>query len=279
VVVASAGITRDRPLVLMTDEDWEDVMRTNVDGVFHLCRAAVHGIMKRRSGCILTISSVTGVYGNPAQTDYASAKAGIIGFTLSLAKEVGRHRIRANAVAPGLISTDMTGKLTEKHVSQLTDAIALRRFGHPEEAWFARPTWRSPAIASLCSNSTTSLAATATRSVAGAPTSSMPACITWETADLTCASRILGRPLLAEVHEGAVLADVSLLPERAPQWDPLAVSRGLRRHRARGPGPDHPPERRARWWYPVTRARVPGFSRLCLASLPGFYRETRLPPS
>jgi len=133
VVVASAGITRDRPLVLMTDGDWEDVMRTNVDGVFHLCRAAVHGMMKRRSGCILTISSVTGVYGSPAQTNYASAKAGIIGFTLSLAKEVGRYGIRANAVAPGLISTDMTSKLTEKHVSQLTDAIALRRIGRPEE--------------------------------------------------------------------------------------------------------------------------------------------------
>jgi 3-oxoacyl-[acyl-carrier protein] reductase len=133
VVVASAGITRDRPLVLMADEDWEEVMRTNVGGVFHLCRAAVHGMMKRRSGCILTISSVTGVYGNPAQTNYAAAKAGIIGFTRSLAKEVGRYGVRANAVAPGLISTDMTGKLSEKAISQLTGAIALRRFGRPEE--------------------------------------------------------------------------------------------------------------------------------------------------
>ncbi|HSZ41110.1 MAG TPA: 3-oxoacyl-[acyl-carrier-protein] reductase [Trebonia sp.] len=133
VVVASAGITRDRPLVLMTDEDWEDVMRTNVGGVFHLCRAAVHGMMKRRSGAILTISSVAGVYGNPAQSNYASAKAGIIGFTRSLAKEVGRYGIRANAVAPGLISTDMTGELSEKVLSRLTEAIALRRFGRPEE--------------------------------------------------------------------------------------------------------------------------------------------------
>ncbi|GLW06765.1 3-oxoacyl-[acyl-carrier-protein] reductase [Microtetraspora sp. NBRC 13810] len=133
VVVTSAGITRDGPLVLSDEADWEAMMRVNLGGVHHLCRAVVFGMMKRRSGSIVTLSSVAGVYGNPTQTGYSASKAGIIGFTRALAKEVGGHGIRANVVAPGLIDTDMTGELTDKARRRLTDAIALRRFGRPEE--------------------------------------------------------------------------------------------------------------------------------------------------
>jgi 3-oxoacyl-[acyl-carrier protein] reductase len=133
VVVTSAGITRDGPLVLTDEAAWDEVIRTNMGGVYHLCRAAVFGMMKRRSGCIVTISSVAGVYGNAAQTNYSASKAGIIGFTRALAKEVGGHGVRANVVAPGLIGTDMTDKLSEQARRRLTDAIALKRFGRPEE--------------------------------------------------------------------------------------------------------------------------------------------------
>lgn len=132
-VVTSAGITRDGPLVLTEEADWEEVMRTNLGGVHHLCRAAVFGMMKRRSGCIITISSVSGVYGNAAQTTYSASKAGVIGFTRALAKEVGGRGVRANVVVPGLIDTDMTDKLSEQARRRLTEATALRRFGRPEE--------------------------------------------------------------------------------------------------------------------------------------------------
>ena len=128
-VVSCAGITRDRPLALMADDDWHDVIGTSLDGTFHLCRAAVLAMMKRQSGRIVTVSSVSGVYGNAAQVNYSAAKAGIIGFTKALAKETGRFGIRVNAVAPGLIDTDMTAVLTDRTRARLTDAIALRRFG------------------------------------------------------------------------------------------------------------------------------------------------------
>lgn len=132
-VVSCAGITRDKPLALMADEDWHAVIDTNLDGVFNLCRAAVLPMMKRRHGRIVTISSVSGVYGNATQANYAAAKAGIIGFTKSLAKETGRFGIRANIVAPGLIDTDMTAVLPEKARAKATEAIALRRFGTARE--------------------------------------------------------------------------------------------------------------------------------------------------
>ncbi|MFC1434236.1 3-oxoacyl-ACP reductase FabG [Streptacidiphilus sp. N1-3] len=127
--VSCAGITRDRPLALMDDADWHQVINTNLDGVFHLCRAAVFSMMKRRTGAVVTLSSVSGVYGNASQVNYAASKAGIIGFTKSLAKEVGRYGIRANAVAPGLIDTDMTAELPERIRGRLLDSVALRRFG------------------------------------------------------------------------------------------------------------------------------------------------------
>lgn len=133
VVVTSAGITRDGPLVLMDESDWDEVLRTNLGGVYHLCRAAVFGMMKRRSGCVVTMSSVSGIYGNAAQTGYSASKAGIIGFTRALAKEVGGRGVRANVVAPGLIDTDMADELGEDARRRLLDATALGRLGRPEE--------------------------------------------------------------------------------------------------------------------------------------------------
>jgi 3-oxoacyl-[acyl-carrier protein] reductase len=132
-VVANAGVTRDRPLVLMSDDEWHQVVDTNLDGVFHTCRAAVFPMLKRRTGCVVTLSSVAGVHGNPGQTNYSAAKAGIIGFTKALAKEVGPHGIRANVVAPGLIDTDMTESLPDRDRDRLRRAVALRRFGTPAE--------------------------------------------------------------------------------------------------------------------------------------------------
>ncbi|WEO94735.1 3-oxoacyl-[acyl-carrier-protein] reductase [Streptomyces sp. FXJ1.172] len=131
--VTSAGITRDNPLLLMPDEDWDAVLRTNLDGAYNLCRSVVFGMMKRKSGSIVNISSVAGVYGNPTQSNYAASKAGIIGFSRSLAKETGRYGIRANVVAPGFIETDMTAALGEQVRKRALDAIALRRLGRAEE--------------------------------------------------------------------------------------------------------------------------------------------------
>jgi 3-oxoacyl-[acyl-carrier protein] reductase len=131
--VTSAGITADTPLALMSDEQWAGVLRTNLDGVFNVCRAVVYPMMKRHAGAITTISSVSGVYGNAGQANYSAAKAGNIGFTKALAKEVGRSGVRANVVAPGLIDTDMTGALSERARKHLTESVALRRAGRPEE--------------------------------------------------------------------------------------------------------------------------------------------------
>jgi 3-oxoacyl-[acyl-carrier protein] reductase len=132
-VVTAAGITRDNPLVLMSDDQWSDVLSTNLDGVYHVCRAAVFEMMKQRSGSIINISSVAGVYGHATQTNYSAAKAGIIGFSKALAKEVGRYGIRSNVVAPGFIETDMTAALTDKARKEAIGAVPLRRFGKAEE--------------------------------------------------------------------------------------------------------------------------------------------------
>ncbi|MCU1686670.1 MAG: 3-oxoacyl-(acyl-carrier-protein) reductase [Amycolatopsis sp.] len=133
VVVTSAGITRDKPLALMETEDWGQVLRTNLDGVFNVCRPVVFDMMKRRTGTLVTLSSVSGVYGNPTQTNYSASKSGVIGFTKALAKEVGRFGIRANAVAPGMIDTDMLAELAAPARKKLLDAIPLRRFGRADE--------------------------------------------------------------------------------------------------------------------------------------------------
>ncbi|MFJ2738075.1 3-oxoacyl-[acyl-carrier-protein] reductase [Streptomyces sp. NPDC087440] len=132
-VVTSAGIVRDSPLVLMEDAQWRDVVATNLDGTYGVCRASVYSFMKRRTGTIVTMSSVAGVYGNATQTNYAASKAGIIGFSRSLAKEVGRYGIRVNSVAPGLIETDMTAAMSDAAKKQILGRIPLRRFGTAEE--------------------------------------------------------------------------------------------------------------------------------------------------
>lgn len=132
-VVTAAGITRDNPLVLMEDEQWRQVIDTNLDGVYHVCRAAVFGMMKRRTGAIVNISSVAGVYGHATQTNYSASKAGIIGFSRALAKETGRSGIRVNAVAPGFIETDMVAAMNDKARKEALSSIPLRRMGTPEE--------------------------------------------------------------------------------------------------------------------------------------------------
>lgn len=133
VVVTSAGITRDGPLVSMDEDDWSAVVRTNLDGTCNVCQAAVFSMMKRRRGAILTLASVAGVYGNATQTNYSASKAGIIGFTRALAKEVGRFGIRANVIAPGFIDTDMTAELDDKALKNAIGQIGLRRLGQPAE--------------------------------------------------------------------------------------------------------------------------------------------------
>jgi 3-oxoacyl-[acyl-carrier protein] reductase len=132
-VVAVAGIIRDRPLALMSDEDWHAVLRTNLDGTYHVCRDAIRRLMKRRAGSIVTVSSVAGVAGTPFQTNYAASKAGIIGFTMALAKEVGRYGIRVNAVAPGFIETDMLAGLSTEFTESILGRVSLGRLGRPEE--------------------------------------------------------------------------------------------------------------------------------------------------
>jgi len=133
VAVTSAGITRDNPLVLMTDDEWHGVLDTNLDGVYHVCRAVVFDMMKRKSGSLVNISSVSGVYGNATQSNYSASKAGIIGFTKALAKEVGRYGLRANVVAPGLIETDMTAQLADPARKKMLQSVPLKRLGTAEE--------------------------------------------------------------------------------------------------------------------------------------------------
>ncbi|WP_398864281.1 3-oxoacyl-[acyl-carrier-protein] reductase [Streptomyces sp. C11-1] len=132
-VVSSAGIVRDNPLIMLTEDAWQDVLRVNLDGTYNVCRAAVFAMMKRRAGTLVTLSSVAGVHGNATQTNYSASKAGIIGFSKALAKEVGPRGIRVNSVAPGFIDTDMTSQLSEDVGARMADRIPLGRFGRPEE--------------------------------------------------------------------------------------------------------------------------------------------------
>jgi 3-oxoacyl-[acyl-carrier protein] reductase len=133
VLVNNAGITRDNLLLRMKDEEWNDILTTNLGSVFRLSKGVVRGMMKARRGRIINIASVVGVMGNAGQTNYAAAKAGIIGFTKSLAREVGSRGITVNVVAPGFIATDMTAKLPAEQQAQLTGQIALGRLGSPED--------------------------------------------------------------------------------------------------------------------------------------------------
>jgi 3-oxoacyl-[acyl-carrier protein] reductase len=132
-LVNNAGITRDNPMVLMPHADWHAVVETNLTGTWNFCRTVGFRLMKRGRGAVVNISSVAGVYGNAAQGNYAATKAGIIGLSRSLAKELGRFGIRVNVVAPGFITTDMTGQLSEKARKQAAAQISLKRFGEPED--------------------------------------------------------------------------------------------------------------------------------------------------
>ncbi|MFI6999080.1 3-oxoacyl-ACP reductase FabG [Nocardia sp. NPDC050175] len=132
-VVNSAGIVKDSPLALMDNQDWHDVIHVNLTGLYNIARSVVRGFMRRRSGSLVTVSSVVGVYGNFAQTNYAASKAGMIGFTKSFAKEIGRYGARANIVAPGLIETDMSSALSAEHTEKILSGVTLGRPGTAEE--------------------------------------------------------------------------------------------------------------------------------------------------
>jgi len=131
-LVNSAGIIRDRPMVLMPSADWRSVIDTNLSGTFNFCKPAAFGMMKRKAGAIVNMSSVAGVYGHAGQSNYSAAKAGVIGMSKALAKEVARSGVRVNVVAPGFIETDMTAGLTEKARQEALESVPLRRFGTPE---------------------------------------------------------------------------------------------------------------------------------------------------
>jgi 3-oxoacyl-[acyl-carrier protein] reductase len=133
VLVNNAGITRDNLLMRMKDDEWNDIMTTNLTSVFKLSKACMRGMMKARQGRIVNITSVVGVTGNAGQANYAAAKAGIIGFTKSLAKEVGSRGITVNCVAPGFIDTDMTRSLSDELKQGLLSNIPLARLGESEE--------------------------------------------------------------------------------------------------------------------------------------------------
>ena len=133
ILVNNAGITRDGLLLRMSDEDFDTVIQVNLRSAFVACRAAARPMMRGRFGRIINISSVTGIVGNPGQANYAAAKAGLIGLTKSLAKELGSKGITANVVAPGFVETSMLEAMTPQLREQVTKALPVRRFGQPEE--------------------------------------------------------------------------------------------------------------------------------------------------
>ena len=133
ILVNNAGLTRDGVLARMSDDDWHVVIDTNLSSVFYTCRAAARPMMKRRAGAIVNVSSIVGVHGNWGQTNYAASKAGIIGFTKSLARELGSRNVRANVVAPGYVRTRLTEVLPEEATKTMLDATPLGRLGDPED--------------------------------------------------------------------------------------------------------------------------------------------------
>ncbi len=142
-LVVNAGVTRDGLMIRMSEDDWRAVIETNLTGAFHVCKAAYRPMMKQRAGSIVTVSSVVGVMGNAGQANYAASKAGLIGFTKSLARELGGRGVRANVVAPGYVDTDMTAGLGAA-ADALASQIPLGRTARPEEV--------AAAIAFLCSD-------------------------------------------------------------------------------------------------------------------------------
>jgi 3-oxoacyl-[acyl-carrier protein] reductase len=133
ILVNNAGVTRDGLLARMSDEDWQVVLNTNLGGTFNTCRAAARGMMRRRGGSIVNVSSIVGLHGNPGQTNYSASKAGIIGFTKALARELGSRGVRANVVAPGYVSTRLTNELPEELRNAMLANTPLGRFGEPED--------------------------------------------------------------------------------------------------------------------------------------------------
>lgn len=133
ILVNNAGLTRDGLLARMSDDDWHTVIETNLSSVFYTCRAVARPMMKKRSGAIVNVSSIVGVHGNWGQTNYAASKAGIIGFTKSLARELGSRNVRANVVAPGYITTQLTDVLPEEATEAMRQQTPLGRLGAPED--------------------------------------------------------------------------------------------------------------------------------------------------
>jgi len=133
ILVNNAGITQDGLFVRMSNEDWDEVMQTNLNGAFYCTRAVVRGMMKARWGCIVNISSVVGLHGNAAQANYAAAKAGLIGLTKAVAKELAARGVRCNAVCPGFIETDMTAVLDERVRDRVLAETPMARFGTMDE--------------------------------------------------------------------------------------------------------------------------------------------------
>ncbi len=147
ILVNNAGITRDNLLMMMKDEQWDDIINTNLSSVYRMSKAVLRPMMKKRNGRIINISSVVGATGNAGQTNYAAAKAGLLGFTKSLAREIGSRNITVNTVAPGFIDTDMTRELADEQREALTRQIPLGRLGAAEEVAAAVVFLASPAAA------------------------------------------------------------------------------------------------------------------------------------
>ena len=133
ILVNNAGITRDNLLMMMKDEQWDEIINTNLNSIFRMCKAVIRPMMKKRNGRIINISSVVGATGNPGQTNYAATKAGLIGFSKSLAREIGSRSITVNTVAHGFIDTDMTRELNEEQKQKLVGQIPLGRLGSADE--------------------------------------------------------------------------------------------------------------------------------------------------
>jgi 3-oxoacyl-[acyl-carrier protein] reductase len=133
LLVNNAGLTRDNILLRLTDSDWDQVLDANLKGAFHTTRAVIKGMMKRRAGRIVNVSSIVGIIGNKGQSNYAASKAGLIGFTKSIAKEYASRGILVNCIAPGFIETDMTAALPEAAKATLLEGIALGRLGRPDD--------------------------------------------------------------------------------------------------------------------------------------------------
>ena len=147
ILVNNAGITRDNLLMMMKDQQWDDIIQTNLTSIFHMTKSVIRTMMKARKGRIINIASVVGLTGNPGQTNYAAAKAGIIGFSKSLAREIGSRNVTVNTVAPGFIDTDMTKALPEEQREALIKQIPLNRLGDPKDIAYAVAFLASPQAA------------------------------------------------------------------------------------------------------------------------------------